>query len=278
MSEVALPKVENKCGTSGFEETTQKHAKSVDDDTEERPQKCQKTVQNNGHDDKEHVQKSKTNQVELFLKWVAEKTKDRDESHGICHFKRVRSTAIKIAEEEIKQNAKFEVLATPDFCPMKVIELAALGHDVLDHKYVSVEKQVEEGLHMRMFLRDAGVTELEIEAVMLIMANVSFSKEKAGKLEVDALNARGWMVLRDIVSDADKIDAIGEEGLARCFEYTRSTVNGDEGKIDRLVREHCTEKLLLLKDNYIHTAVGKALAEPHHMSIVRFCEPLTAKA
>ena len=34
------------------------------------------------------------------------------------------------------------------------------------------------------------------------------------------------------------------------------------------VIKHCNEKLLLLKDHYIITDIGKVIAEPIHMQIV----------
>mmetsp|Transcript_89352 Transcript_89352/g.161238 ORF Transcript_89352/g.161238 Transcript_89352/m.161238 type:complete len:114 (+) Transcript_89352:1-342(+) len=106
---------------------------------------------------------------------------------------------------------------------------------------------------------------------MMIIDNISFSKEKREGLDLQGLEKRGLLLLRDIVSDADKIDALGDEGLERCFEYTRYANPGAcPPEIEQLVREHCIEKLLLLKDQYVRTATGKSLAQPGHNIIASF--------
>lgn len=51
--------------------------------------------------------------------------------------------------------------------------------------------------------------ESEVGAVIDICENVSFSKEKKGLLNHDL--PKHVMLLRNIVSDADKLDAIGKK-------------------------------------------------------------------
>ena len=65
--------------------------------------------------------------VQVFKAWLAAATCDRDLSHAMQHFERVETLAVCLARAE------------PDFpaADLPVLRLAALAHDVLDHKYVS---------------------------------------------------------------------------------------------------------------------------------------------
>lgn len=78
-------------------------------------------------------------------------------------------------------------------------------------------------------------------------------------------------MVRAVVSDADKIEAIGLIGLQRCMQYSAEVLHkkGFSRDItpDRLISDlitHGHEKLFLLMDEYIMTAAGKALAKPSH--------------
>lgn len=100
----------------------------------------------------------------------------------------------------------------------KVLISAALLHDVFDHKY-SNQEEAENGMtEIRNFLKNENFHEKEIDAVIKICENVSYSKEKKGKLEKLDHPVK---LLRDIVSDADKLDAIGLSGIERCRMYSK---------------------------------------------------------
>ena len=76
--------------------------------------------------------------------------------------------------------------------------------------------------------------------------------------------------MRDIVSDADKLDALGELGLQRCFDYARATNAGaSEEAIYQQVVDHCHDKLLHLID-YMHTSESKNLAREEMKVIEAF--------
>ena len=100
----------------------------------------------------------------------------------------------------------------------KVLISASLLHDVFDHKYAS-SKESSDGMDVICaFLKELKFSEPEVDGVIKICENVSYSKEKKGKLEkletpID--------LLRNIVSDADKLDAIGYAGIERCRTYQK---------------------------------------------------------
>ena len=73
-----------------------------------------------------------------------------------------------------------------------------------------------------------------------------------------------YQTYRNIISDADKLEALGEVGLRRCMQFSEAH-NGN-------VIEHCHEKLLkLLPDGFIRTNAGKKLAVPGHEYILNYC-------
>lgn len=78
-------------------------------------------------------------------------------------------------------------------------------------------------------------------------------------------------VVRDVCSDADKIEAIGLVGIQRCLQYSAEVHHktGRPGDItaETLIAElvaHGHEKLFILLDEYVVTEAGKALARPSH--------------
>ncbi len=78
-------------------------------------------------------------------------------------------------------------------------------------------------------------------------------------------------LIRDICSDADKLEAIGNVGLERCIKFTKSFNNSlDDIEIKKLVIDHCNEKLLKLKDQFIRTDPGKMMAVERHQTIVDY--------
>jgi len=175
----------------------------------------------------------------------------RDPSHDLYHAMRVRDLAMKICH--------FETIADTD-----MIETAALLHDVLDHKYIeSAEANRPE---LEAFLTKHG----GLHVVMNIIDTVSYSKEKksreANTIPPFAHLDEPVLTYRHIVSDADKIDALGPIGLKRCIQYTlESQSNHNPELVVQKVLLHLQEKLLtLLPDYYIRTSGGRALAKEGH--------------
>ena len=180
----------------------------------------------------------------------------RGESHGLAHAKRVRALALAIYAELGGDDAR-------------VVEVAALLHDVCDHKYVDPATDAGRACIERRdrFLAET-LSEADAAAVLQIVGAVSYSREaKAlarGEEPAWAALPESIRVLRHCVSDADKIDAIGVRGLERCAAYARERGVRGSLNVAREVAEHCDEKLLRLRDEYVRTAPGKRRAAPGH--------------
>ena len=181
--------------------------------------------------------------------------KMRDASHGYDHVYTVYNLSIKISN-------KLNIIKKKD---LLIIKCSALFHDVWDNKYISNEKEVISlKKELREDLKRINLSDSNIDDIYTIIDNISFTKEynlnKLGEiLYLGELN-----LLRDIVSDADKISSLGKDGIIRMFIYEYSL---DKGKyIDDYIL--IIKKLYqnrfrpLINNNYIKTSYGKILAEP----------------
>lgn len=150
-----------------------------------------------------------------------------------------------------------------------VIELAAILHDISDHKF-NGGKLDKGGKVASSIMIKHKIDEITISKVKYIIDNISY-KGANTKTEMNSLEGR-------IVQDADRIDAIGAIGIARTFAYGGSAnqamytpdleVNMHDSFESYSNSETCTinhfyEKLLLLKDR-LNTDSGKKLGEKRH--------------
>ena len=196
--------------------------------------------------------------------FVAAELAGRGESHGLGHSLRVRNLALAIFDA-----GGLDARGGAGFDARRVVELAALLHDVCDHKYVDPATDAGRACIERRdrFLAETLSTS-HAAAVVQIVGAVSYSREaKAlarGEAPAWAALPENIQVLRHCVSDADKIDAIGVRGLERCAAYARERGVRGPLNVAREVAEHCDEKLLRLRDEYVRTAPGKRRAAPGH--------------
>ena len=87
-----------------------------------------------------------------------------------------------------------------------VVELAAWLHDLGDHKlHDGVDKSEE---LINDFLSSLDVEQQVIDRIVEVVSQVSFSKGNTP-----------YSIEAEIVQDADRLDAIGAIGIARCFAY-----------------------------------------------------------
>jgi HD superfamily phosphodiesterase len=194
--------------------------------------------------------------VQNFKRWltITMEAQKRDISHGMDHFERVRVGALEIADKTLP----------PDEEESLILQLAALCHDVLDHKYVRKtmdNRDVVSEEQLKRDMKDAlsslsGLSPKQVEDVCLVSENVSLSKELAGLLQEDLLMERRLSHLRDFVSDADKLDALGVGGLKRLAQYQAHLLKESGVPMHRLsgtFLRGVAERHLLHRVRYIRT-------------------------
>jgi len=167
---------------------------------------------------------------------------DRDGTHDFSHVERVFNLCMHIGREE---GADLEILA-----------LASLLHDIARplESEGKVEDHAKAGAEIaRKYLLSVGYHRDKIEEVVHAIEAHRFSRGPEPK----TLEAK-------ILSDADKLDAIGAIGIARVFMYS-----GEHGRsIEDSIR-HFEEKILKLKD-LMYTETAKRMAEGRHDFTLEF--------
>ena len=198
------------------------------------------------------------NHAELIAtttRFVKEQLEGAEGGHDWFHIERVWKNAKLILKTE-----KADAL---------VVELGALLHDIADSKFHNGDETVGPKI-ARKFLEDQHVSEAIITHIEQIILNISF---KGGNFD-QPFRSREL----DIIQDADRLDAIGAIGIARCFNYggfkkrplydPEITPNMNMSKADYKKStaptiNHFYEKLLLLKDR-MNTNTGRKIAEERH--------------
>jgi len=198
------------------------------------------------------------NHAELIAtttRFVKEQLKGAEGGHDWFHIERVWKNAKLILKTE-----KADAL---------VVELGALLHDIADSKFHNGDETVGPKI-ARKFLEDQHVSEAIITHIEQIILNISF---KGGNFD-QPFRSREL----DIVQDADRLDALGAIGIARCFNYggfkkrplydPEITPNMNMSKEDYKKStaptiNHFYEKLLLLKER-MNTNTGRKIAEERH--------------
>ena len=170
--------------------------------------------------------------------YIAKLFEGHSDGHDLDHSLRVFSNAVAIARKEPP-------------CDMEAVVLAALLHDVDDHKLFNTMNNQ----NARTFLESHDVDCEKIDFICSIINSVSFSRNR-GKTP-DTIEGK-------IVQDADRLDAMGAIGIARTFAYGGKHGRPLDGGI-----EHFHEKLRLLKDE-MNTQTARELAESRHAFLEEF--------
>lgn len=135
-----------------------------------------------------------------------------------------------------------------------LVELAAWLHDLGDHKLHNGVDKSEELINA--FLNSLVVEQPIIDRVIEIVSQVSFSKGN-----------RPSSIEAEIVQDADRLDAIGAIGIARCFAYGgskyRILYSPNEKEKESSSIQHFYDKLLKIK-GLINTESAKLIAARRH--------------
>jgi len=160
-------------------------------------------------------------------------------------------------------------IAAQEGADSQIAELGALVHDIADWKFHDGDDSVGPR-EAEALLRREGATEEVIAAVVDIVATISY---KGAGVTTAMQTLEG-----QCVQDADRLDAIGAIGIARCFAYGghagRLMHDPDEAPVLHQTAaaykaskgaslNHFYEKLFLLKDR-MNTPTGRALAEERH--------------
>lgn len=208
-----------------------------------------------------HLHKSDLDLIEKTSVFVKQTLADSEGGHDWFHTLRVYKNALHIAQGE-KSN-------------VMVVALGALLHDIADSKFYDGDESVGPAL-AREFLEREGAEEELIEAVILIIENISF---KGGNKVSEYTSPE-----LQIVQDADRLDALGAIGIARTFNYggfknrklydpavpPRLNMTPEEyKKSEAPTINHFYEKLLLLKDR-LHTQTAKDIAAKRHVFMEDF--------
>ena len=150
-------------------------------------------------------------------------------------------------------------------------------HDIADSKFHDGDESVGPQ-RARQFLFSENVDSAVIEHVVNIIQYMSFKNS----LEAQGFTSREM----EVVQDADRLDAIGAIGIARCFNYggfkNRPLYDPDIPPQLHLSKteykraqgptlNHFYEKLLLLKDQ-MNTATARRLAEGRHQFLLSYLD------
>ncbi|WP_372756006.1 HD domain-containing protein [Mariniflexile sp.] len=193
--------------------------------------------------------------INKTIAFVKTQLANAEGGHDWFHIERVYKNTLLIAKNE----------AVDEF----VVQLGALLHDIADSKFHDGDETIGPK-KAREFLFNLNVDSKIIEHVIKIIENISFKggneSQKFKSLELD------------VVQDADRLDAIGAIGIARCFNYggfkNREIYNPDIKPNLNMNKEeykasnapsinHFYEKLLILKDK-MNTNTGKNIATQRH--------------
>lgn len=201
------------------------------------------------------------NLIQTTKEFVKNSLQGAEGGHDYFHIERVYNNALLINKKE---------QADPE-----VIALGALLHDIADSKFHNGDETVGPRV-AREFLEGQQVREITIAHVVKIIENVSYKGGNFSR-EFDSPELR-------IIQDADRLDAIGAIGIARCFNYggfknrplydpsipPKLNMTKEEYKNSQAPTiNHFYEKLLLLKDK-MHTAAAKEIAEARHEYMLEF--------
>jgi len=195
--------------------------------------------------------------ITATIAFVKKELKNAEGGHDWFHIERVFKNSILISKDE-----KVDVF---------VVSLAALLHDIADPKFYNGDETVGPKVATQ-FLKEQKVHATIIGHVVSIIKNISF------KNSFDTASENFTSIELEVVQDADRLDAIGAIGIARCFNYggfkNRALYDPEIIPDLKMTKEaykkstaptinHFYEKLLLLKEQ-MNTASGKKIANNRH--------------
>ena len=201
--------------------------------------------------------------IEVTKQFVKDTLQNAEGGHDWFHTLRIYNNSKLIAKTE-----RVDIL---------VVSLGALLHDIADSKFHNGDETIGPKI-AREFLFNHDVDSAVIEHVVKIINNISF---KGGNVKQEFRSKE-----LNVIQDADRLDAIGAIGIARCFNYggfknrpifdpsilPKMDMTKEEYKTSKAPTiNHFYEKLLLLKDR-MNTQTGKRIAEERHKFMEQFLD------
>lgn len=182
----------------------------------------------------------------------------------------------------VYNNAK--LIAKKENVDLFVVKLGALLHDIADSKFYNGDETIGPKV-ARNFLESQQIENSIISHIEKIISNISY---KSSLYEVKSRNfdQKFTSPELDVIQDADRLDAIGAIGIARCFNYggfknrpiynpeiSPKLIQSKEAYKNSIAPtiNHFYEKLLLLKDK-MNTVTGKRIANDRHTFMEQFLE------
>lgn len=164
-----------------------------------------------------------------------------DNSHDYHHILRVLSNAHRLLQAH--DDSSLDTSA---------VYLAALLHDVGDHKYA---KRGEDGdTQIANMLRDGGASDALASKVQTLVKHVGYTNEVRNPASVTDVLSRYPELA--VVQDADRLDAIGAVGVGRCFAF--GAAHG-HGRPLAAAIDHFEDKLYKL-GGMMKTTAGRDMA------------------
>ena len=209
----------------------------------------------------EFVHKTHTTPDAIQARWnllsdfVKKTCTDRDESHGHAHMKAVAEMTRYIVEQDFNDESGHLMLDAIT---------AAWLHDIADHKY-------DHDGTLEQRLDEFGTANIwNYNEIKQVIKYVSYSTENKAiasgtPLDFTAILGAYYSQIRNIVSDADKLEAIGKIGISRALMYTRdANPTYTEAQVIADVHKHAHEKLLRLATQFIRTPLARSIATRRH--------------
>ena len=133
-----------------------------------------------------------------------------------------------------------------------IIETSSLLHDIFNKQYLN-NIGIDQKKEFINFYLSSLLKPVHLKIIYDIIDNISYVKEVKGLKK----NLGNYEILRNIVSDAVKIDLIGINSIDRMLIFN----NLNDNKIDhsKNINRHCKQKLFKLR-KFIHTSYAKEVA------------------
>ncbi len=189
--------------------------------------------------------------------------------HDWYHIERVRVMAERIARQE--KADRF------------LVDLMVIFHEIADGKIIGEGNEDEALATTGKWLQKHQLHAADIEHILYVIANQSYAVSGVGKFKLKTLEGR-------VVQDADRLEALGAIGIARCFIYggkkgrilhdpalkPRRITSSSQYRNSETTLNHFYEKVLKLK-GLMNTNAGKKIARGRHQFVQAYLKQFLAE-